>query len=302
MNQTVLALCVVPCLCTTGIFLGFLVVARRFGGGIGGGSLILLLPVLSKVASYVMNRVTGLGGEDDEAVAERRTRSMTDLRAKAQSLDFDPYSGQHSGVAPSMPAPQPPSGFNQQGRLGQQQYDQPGGYGQQNAYNAQGYDNPQSGQAPPVRPGQSQFGAQQAPPPPPGPLPGQFGGMQAGQSRFGQQGGLRGKPVQRPSLGGPQGGQQGGQFGGQQGGQLGGPQGGYNNPPPPGMPSMPSSPGTDFEIPAPSADDIFGPGGLPGLRGQRRHPGRDTRRDRNENDDEVFGGMLDDDGDGYADF
>lgn len=52
----------------------------------------------------------------------------------------------------------------------------------------------------------------------------------------------------------------------------------------------------------PSADDILGPPRRPGgLRSNPNSPRRDTRRTE-RNDDEIFGGMLDDDGDGHADF
>lgn len=63
-------------------------------------------------------------------------------------------------------------------------------------------------------------------------------------------------------------------------------------------------------IRAPRGEDLLGPGSLPGLRGRGRsdfgsssnRPLRDRRGRREGSDDEVFGGMLDDDGDGYPDF
>lgn len=36
------------------------------------------------------------------------------------------------------------------------------------------------------------------------------------------------------------------------------------------------------------------------IKWQKNRPGRDRRRDRNRHDDEVFGGILDEDGDGFA--
>lgn len=50
----------------------------------------------------------------------------------------------------------------------------------------------------------------------------------------------------------------------------------------------------------PPDDDLLGPAGPPGLRSNPRRPGRDVRR-RDRSHDEVFGGMLDESGDGYPD-
>lgn len=57
----------------------------------------------------------------------------------------------------------------------------------------------------------------------------------------------------------------------------------------------------------PIDDNPLGPVDVPSLRGRSRgglpdDPPRRPRRDSNANDDEVFGGMLDDDGDGNPDF
>lgn len=57
----------------------------------------------------------------------------------------------------------------------------------------------------------------------------------------------------------------------------------------------------------PLDDNPLGPVDVPSLRGRSRgispdEPPRRARRGSNANDDEVFGGMLDDDGDGHPDF
>jgi hypothetical protein len=60
-------------------------------------------------------------------------------------------------------------------------------------------------------------------------------------------------------------------------------------------------PDSDLQLPG---EDIFGPEAPPGLRSSyRRRPRRDVRRRdrRDRNMDEVFGGMLDESGDGYPD-
>jgi hypothetical protein len=60
-------------------------------------------------------------------------------------------------------------------------------------------------------------------------------------------------------------------------------------------------PDSDLQLPG---EDIFGPEAPPGLRSTyRRRPRRDVRRSdrRDRNMDEVFGGMLDESGDGYPD-
>jgi hypothetical protein len=61
------------------------------------------------------------------------------------------------------------------------------------------------------------------------------------------------------------------------------------------------------DIRAPKGEDLLGPGSLPGLRGRSRfgssnRPLRDRRGRGERSDDEVFGGMLDDDGDAFPDF
>ena len=66
---------------------------------------------------------------------------------------------------------------------------------------------------------------------------------------------------------------------------------------------------TADDIRSPRGDDLFGPASLPGLAGRdfsseeppRRNPKRDTRR-REHNDDEIFGGYFDEDGDGFSDY
>lgn len=54
------------------------------------------------------------------------------------------------------------------------------------------------------------------------------------------------------------------------------------------------------EVDPPEID--LGPMNLPdeaNIKWQKNRPGRDRRRDRNRTDDEIFGGILDEDGDGF---
>lgn len=68
-------------------------------------------------------------------------------------------------------------------------------------------------------------------------------------------------------------------------------------PPTAGIIRPPDSSGT---LRSKTPDDHFDDFEAPSLRGR---PRRDTRRsDRNDSDDEIFGGVLDDDGDGFPDF
>lgn len=258
-------------------------------------------------------------------------------RSPGQQSPGLPPAGQSPGLSQFMPdasqwqgrqSPQgqPPQGQPPQGQPPGQYPQQGGAYPQANQPLQQGY-NPAQGQRPPqgqqpqnpypVRPGGQygyriepgapgpQYSAQRGGVPPQG-TPGQR--PQQGQPPQGvpgqrpQQGQPpQGTPGQRPQQGQPPQGVPGQRP--QQGQPPPNPaqqgwQDGFPNPnisldtapgqPPPGAPGY-------------SDDDYYGDAGIPGLRNSPHRPRRDSRRSE-WHEGEIFGGMLDDEGDGYPDF
>lgn len=324
LGNTFVRICVLSVGCCSLPLVLFALLSRLTGGRLS------VLPVLFTITPLFFGQIFNFFGDrldrsnpDADEIAEKRVgRTRSTLRDKLNAANSQ-FNAQVSSSAQSGGAPG--GGYPGQGNdpLDPRQFTaQSGG---------------QPAQPNPNRFDQNQFGTPNAPRRPgrrPGNVPGQRGGAPQGgqppQNAPQQNDPLAFPPPQRPAFrrGGqpPQNPQRGGQppqnpqRGGQQGGDprfsggvdpLAGPPPG-NAPKPPLRNRYDRRSDDPFEtaggVRSPQGDDIFGPASLPGLAGRdfsdtprRNNPRRDTRK-REHNDDEIFGGFFDDDGDGFSDY
>jgi len=294
LGNSLVRVCVLSCACCSMPVLVLLLINRAVGGRLS------VLPVMWSIIPLAIAQVVNVFAAlfdrsknvDADEVAETRVRrTRSNLRDKLDAANQS-FNAQVSGPTQSaqlrsgQPANDPLDPRNQPPS-------QPGGQRLGNM--------PQQGGDPRFRGGVDPLAR-----PPQNPNQPQQGGR---------------PPQQRPQQGGPRPPQRRPQQGGRSPQRGGDPRfRGGNDPlagPPPQNPPMrgryerrsddPWETGEDIR--SPHGDDAFGPAGLPGLAGRDfssdapppRNPRRDTRR-REHNDDEIFGGYFDEDGDGHSDY